>query len=136
MTNKLVNVLTFTKYAKHKLKNKLSQPTRRFQPSSAVLILHKLERSASPERCPRAWAKGGLKELFPITAEPIVDLMHPDNTICVSTYKKFEFFQKFSIVSHHFSKIFNRFALFFECFQTFSNVFILPGLPNRCILTL
>jgi len=49
--------------------------------------------------------------------------------------ERFEYFQKFSNVSHHFSNIFKRFAPFFERFQTFSNVFTLPVLPNRYILT-
>jgi len=56
-------------------------------------------------------------------------------TICARVCKKFEYFQIFSNVSHHFSKIFNRFVLFFKSFQTFSNVSILPRLPNRYRLT-
>jgi hypothetical protein len=56
--------------------------------------------------------------------------------------RKFEYFQIFSNVSHHFSNIFKRFAPVFERFRIFSNAtcafgraFIFPSLPNRCILT-
>jgi len=41
--------------------------------------------------------------------------------ICASACKKFEYFQIFSNVSHHFSNIFKRFAPLFNRFRTFSN---------------
>ena len=70
-----------------------------------------------------ASAKDESKELFPITAEPIVDRTHPDNTICAPPCKKFEYFWIFSNVS---TLKFARFWIFLNVFERFQIPILTP----------